>query len=105
MTPELEKVHAVFLAEAEEQLATLEQDLLALERSFGPEPLQAVFRTVHTFKGGAASVGFTEAVELAHTLEDLLTLLEIRAGGLHARLGSLVLQAVGPPPPTMRLTP
>ena len=105
MTPELEKVHAVFLAEAEEQLATLEQDLLALERSFGPEPLQAVFRTVHTFKGGAASVGFTEAVELAHTLEDLLTLLEIRAVVLHAGLGSLMLQAVDALRERVGLTP
>ncbi|MDC0713638.1 chemotaxis protein CheA [Stigmatella sp. ncwal1] len=94
MTPELEKVHAVFLAEAEEQLATLEQELLALERAFGPEPLQAVFRTIHTFKGSAASVGFNEAVELAHTLEDLLTLLETQAIMLYDGLGSLLLQAV-----------
>ncbi|ATB32908.1 chemotaxis protein CheA [Melittangium boletus] len=105
MTPELEKVHAVFLAEAEEQLATLEQDLLALERSFGPEPLQAVFRTVHTFKGGAASIGLTEAVELAHTLEDLLTLLETRAVVLHAGLGSLLLQAVDALRERVGLTP
>ncbi|SEU14035.1 chemotaxis protein CheA [Stigmatella erecta] len=94
MTPELEKVHAVFLAEAEELLATLEQELLALERSFGPERLQAVFRTIHTFKGAASSLGLTEAVELAHTLEDLLTLLETQAIMLYEGLGSLLLQAV-----------
>lgn len=94
MTPELEKVHAVFLAEAEELLATLEQELLALERAFGPERLQAVFRTIHTFKGAASSLGFTEAMELAHTLEDLLTLLETQAIMLYEGLGTLLLQAV-----------
>ncbi|WP_332468346.1 chemotaxis protein CheA [Cystobacter fuscus] len=94
MTPELEKIHALFLAEAEEQLATLEQGLLALERTSGPQPLASLLCTLHTFKGGAGSVGLTAAVELAHLLEDLLTLLEARAVVLHAGLGSLMLQAV-----------
>ncbi|WNG14764.1 chemotaxis protein CheA [Cystobacter fuscus] len=94
MTPELEKIHALFLAEAEEQLATLEQGLLALERTSGPPPLASLLCTLHTFKGGAGAVGLTAAVELAHLLEDLLTLLEARAVVLHAGLGSLMLQAV-----------
>ncbi|WP_257450926.1 chemotaxis protein CheA [Archangium lipolyticum] len=94
MKPELEKVHAVFLTETEEQLTSLEQDLLALEASPGPETLRAVFRTVHTLKGGAAVMGLSEAVELAHTLEDLLTRLEAGALVLHSGLGTLLLQSV-----------
>ncbi len=94
MKSELEKVLAVFLTEAEEQLVTLEQDLLALEACPGPDTLRAVFRTVHTLKGGTAAMGFTEAVELAHTLEDLLTRLEAGALVLHSGLGTLLLQAV-----------
>ncbi|PTL83123.1 chemotaxis protein CheA [Vitiosangium sp. GDMCC 1.1324] len=94
MKPELEKVHAVFLTETEEQLVSLEQDLLALEASPGPETLRAVFRTVHTLKGGAAVMGLTDAVELAHTLEDLLTRLEAGVLVLHSGLGTLLLQAV-----------
>jgi two-component system chemotaxis sensor kinase CheA len=94
MKPELEKVHAVFLTETEEQLVTLEQDLLALEAAPGPASLRAVFRTVHTLKGGAAVMGFTEAVELAHTLEDLLIRLEAGVLVLHSGLGTLLLQAV-----------
>lgn len=35
MKPELEKIHVIFLTEAEEQLASLEQDLLSLEASPG----------------------------------------------------------------------
>ncbi|WNG24241.1 chemotaxis protein CheA [Cystobacter fuscus] len=94
MTPELEKIHTLFLAEAEEQLATLEQGLLALERASGSQTLASLLCTLHTFKGGASAVGLTETVELAHLLEDLLTLLEARAVVLHAGLGSLMLQAV-----------
>lgn len=94
MKPELEKIHAIFLTEAEEQLASLEQDLLSLEASPGPESLRAVFRTVHTLKGGAGAMGYHEAVELAHTLEDLLTRLEAGVLVLHSGLGTLLLQAV-----------
>ncbi|OJH34472.1 chemotaxis protein CheA [Cystobacter ferrugineus] len=94
MTPELEKIHALFLAEAEEQLATLEQGLLALERTSGPQSLSSLLCTLHTLKGGAGAVGLTETVELAHLLEDLLTRVEAQAIVLHAGLGSLLLQAV-----------
>ena len=94
MKPELEKVHAVFLTETEEQLVNLEQELLALEASPGPESLRAVFRTVHTLKGGTSVMGFTEAVELAHTLEDLLVRLEAGVLVLHSGLGTLLLQSV-----------
>ncbi|HEX8823912.1 MAG TPA: chemotaxis protein CheA [Archangium sp.] len=94
MKPELEKVYAVFLTETEEQLVSLEQELLALEVSPGAETLRAVFRTVHTLKGGTSVMGFTEAVELAHTLEDLLTRLEAGVLVLHSGLGTLLLQSV-----------
>ncbi|WPB78172.1 chemotaxis protein CheA [Archangium violaceum] len=94
MNPELEKVHAVFLTETEEQLVSLEQELLALEASPGPESLRAVFRTVHTLKGGTAVMGYSAAVELAHTLEELLTRLEAGVLVLHSGLGTLLLQSV-----------
>jgi two-component system chemotaxis sensor kinase CheA len=94
MNPELEKVHAVFLTETEEQLVTLEQDLLALETSPGSETMRAVFRTVHTLKGGMSVMGYAEAVALAHTVEDLLTRLEAGVLVLHSGLGTLLLQAV-----------
>jgi two-component system chemotaxis sensor kinase CheA len=56
--------------------------------------LRAVFRTVHTLKGGTSVMGFTEAVELAHTLEDLLIRLEAGVLVLHSGLGTLLLQSV-----------
>jgi two-component system chemotaxis sensor kinase CheA len=94
MTPELEKVHAVFLTETEEQLVSLEQELLALEASPSALALRAVFRTVHTLKGGMGAMGLSAAVELAHSLEELLTRVEAGVLVLHSGLGTLLLQSV-----------
>jgi two-component system chemotaxis sensor kinase CheA len=94
MKPELEKVHAVFLTETEEQLVCLEQELLALEGSASPLSLRAVFRTVHTLKGGMGAMGLSAAVELAHSLEELLTRVEAGVLVLHSGLGTLLLQSV-----------
>ncbi|HYO72806.1 MAG TPA: chemotaxis protein CheA [Archangium sp.] len=94
MKPELEKVHAVFLTETEEQLVSLEQELLALEASASPSSLRAVFRTVHTLKGGMGAMGLSAAVELAHSLEELLTRVEAGVLVLHSGLGTLLLQSV-----------
>ena len=62
-----------FLAEAEEHLGDLEEGLLALEaRVVDDEAVHALFRAAHTIKGGAATMGFTEIVEYAHALEEIL---------------------------------
>lgn len=63
----------VFLAESEEQLATIERTLLQLERQpEDQEALAVVFRAAHTLKGNALSLGFTALGRLAHAAEDLL---------------------------------
>ena len=52
-----------FLSEASEQLATVEQLLLALEESPGDrEMLDALFRCVHTVKGSAGIFGLMGVV-------------------------------------------
>jgi two-component system chemotaxis sensor kinase CheA len=64
---------AVFLAESEENLATLEQLLVTLESSERDEEvIHAVFRAAHTLKGNAACVGFESVASIAHAMEDLL---------------------------------
>src|SRR5216684_4774419 len=62
----------VFLAESEENLATLEQLLVTLESSRDEEIVHAVFRAAHTLKGNSASVGFDSVARVAHVMEDLL---------------------------------
>ena len=61
----------LFHTELETQLATLNEGLLALERS--PEDarqLEALMRAAHSIKGGARLVQIEEIVTLAHLMED-----------------------------------
>lgn len=61
----------VFLDEANEQLAILEQDLLELETGTTPELLQDIFRAAHTLKGSSRAMGFMSMGELTHAMEDI----------------------------------
>lgn len=75
----------VYLSDAEESLAVIEQSLVALEEQ--PENAAAlideIFRGAHTLKGNSASLGFDALTRLAHAMEDLLD--EVRAGRLAVR--------------------
>jgi two-component system chemotaxis sensor kinase CheA len=71
-----EALRAVFLQEADEALATMEQALIALEASpEAAEPLNEVFRLAHTIKGGAAMVEFPVVADFAHKFEDALVMM------------------------------
>jgi two-component system chemotaxis sensor kinase CheA len=85
----------VFLAEAEENLAQMEDALLALEASPGDaEALNTVFRAAHTLKGNAANLGLAPVAEFAHEVEDVLDRLREGAIVLTAPLAGLLLRAV-----------
>ncbi len=63
----------IFLQEADEQLTTLEENLVKLEREgSAPDVLQEIFRAAHTLKGASASMGFTQLAEITHSLENVL---------------------------------
>ena len=71
-----ESLRGVFMQEADEALATMEQALLQLEASpDSREPLNEVFRLAHTIKGGAAMVDYEAVAEYAHKFEDALSLM------------------------------
>jgi two-component system chemotaxis sensor kinase CheA len=85
----------VFLAEAEENLAQVEDALLALEASPGDaETLNTVFRAAHTLKGNAANLGLAPVAEFAHGVEDVLDRLREGSIVLTASLTGLLLRAV-----------
>jgi two-component system chemotaxis sensor kinase CheA len=70
---DLAKYAALFQSESREQLSTMNEELLALERSpTASEPVSAVFRAVHTMKGMSATMGYATVTALAHELESLL---------------------------------
>ncbi|MCL6574742.1 MULTISPECIES: chemotaxis protein CheA [Kyrpidia] len=69
----------MFIEETKEHLQQLNEQLLVLERdSSDHEAIHAVFRSAHTIKGMAATMGFEPMVWVTHDMENVLD--EIRNG-------------------------
>jgi len=75
MAREDDRAREEFTSEAEELLDTLSRDLVDFESqgtNVRPELVNKIFREVHSLKGLAGMLGFTEISELSHSLEDML---------------------------------
>ncbi len=69
----MEAIKQTFFQECEEQLAELETGLLAIQAGEADnETVNAVFRAVHSVKGGAGAFGLDELVRFAHVFETTL---------------------------------
>ena len=76
---DLSQFFEVFFEESEELLSVMESLLLAIDISSpSQEECNAIFRTAHSVKGGAATFGLNDMVEMAHIMESLLD--DIRKG-------------------------
>jgi len=63
-----------FLSDAREQMDSLNEDLLKLEKEGdNQEVVNRLFRAFHTLKGNSGMMGYKKLGELAHSLEDLLS--------------------------------
>jgi HPt (histidine-containing phosphotransfer) domain-containing protein len=63
----------IFLAEAKEQIETLEEGIMSLEQEQGDidaELLQSIFRAAHTLKGSSAALGHVDMAKLTHEMEN-----------------------------------
>ncbi len=79
----LAAIKVTFFQECEEQLAELEGGLLAMEGGdHDPEIVNAVFRAVHSIKGGAGAFSLEDLVRFSHVFETALDL--IRSGDIQA---------------------
>jgi two-component system chemotaxis sensor kinase CheA len=74
-------IKQTFFQECEEQLAELEAGLLAIDSGEAdPDTVNAVFRAVHSIKGGAGAFSLDALVQFAHVFETALD--QLRAGTL-----------------------
>ena len=62
----------LFRMEAESHSQALNAGLLELEKDQAPDKVEPLMRAAHSMKGAARIVGLTDAVALAHAMEDLL---------------------------------
>src|SRR5215470_13894946 len=76
-------IKATFFQECEEQLSELEEGLRAIDEGrSNPETINAVFRAVHSIKGGAGAFKLKDLVHFAHAFETALD--SLRSGRLVA---------------------
>jgi len=81
-----QRLMVTFLTELGEHIRALDRDALALEKAAGGETVElagSLFRTVHSLKGAARSVGLGVIASACHALEEILA---------RARDGSAVLE-------------
>ncbi len=70
-----------FIRESKEEITKLNNSLLELESDpHSEEAMDQIFRTAHTLKGNFGAMGFEDAANLAHAMEDLLD--EVRDGNM-----------------------
>ena len=81
LDPDNEELLKDFFAEAEQQVETLESNILVIESDpSNHEAVDEIFRAAHTLKGGSATVEMNELSEFTHKVEDVLD--EIRSDRL-----------------------
>lgn len=87
LVPSLDaEVISYFAPEAQEYLDSLETDLLRVEQdATNPDTIHQLFRTAHTLKGSAYTVGFHSIGDLTHHIEDFMG--AVREGRLRFRPG------------------
>lgn len=73
MSSDMDDILEIFFQECDEQLQELETGLSALDADRAEaDTVNAVFRAVHSIKGGAASFGLQNLVRFAHVYENAL---------------------------------
>ena len=73
LDPNNEELLQDFFAEAEQQVETLESNILVIENDpTNHDAIDEIFRAAHTLKGGSATVEMTELATFCHDVEDLL---------------------------------
>jgi two-component system, chemotaxis family, sensor kinase CheA len=81
MPLDLSRFAKAFFEEAQEHISALESLLVAVNlRAPDPEALNAIFRAVHSVKGGAAAFGHMALSEFTHDFESILD--RVRKGKL-----------------------
>ncbi len=89
-----DNLEQVFIEEAEEILADLENNLLELEDNpRDHELINEIFRAMHTLKGSASLTGLTKIADFVHHAENVLDKVRSNQLKIDSRLINLLLEA------------
>ncbi len=91
----MDEITAEFLSETRENLDRLDHELLTLEKEpDNSQLLSSVFRTIHTIKGTAGFLNFTQLQQIGHSAESVLSILRDGKIPFTSDLASLLFEAV-----------
>ena len=95
MNDEMQEILSDFLAESSEMLEALDQHFVKLETEpTNADLLNEIFRCMHSMKGSAGFLGFTNLVEVAHQGESLLNKLRLGEMSVAPFIIDIILEAV-----------
>src|SRR5574344_929597 len=84
-----------FFSEAEQQVETLESNILVIENDpSNTEAIDEIFRAAHTLKGGSATVEMHELSGFTHIVEDLLDELRSKSISVTATVIDVLLSSI-----------
>lgn len=84
-----------FFSEAEQQVETLESNILVIENDpSNHDAIDEIFRAAHTLKGGSATVEMTELATFCHEVEDLLDALRSGSVSVSEPIVDVLLSAI-----------
>ena len=92
-----QQIRLNFLDEAEEYFNLMESNLLGLaDTAIALQKVDLILRLAHSIKGGAAMMGLNRLSQVAHCIEDFLTILRIRyvAKSIDVEVETLLLQSL-----------
>ena len=73
---ELNEILNIFQQESSEIIASMDSKLLLLERDNNPDLAIQLFRDAHSLKGSARMLGFNHIQNIAHKIEDIISLIK-----------------------------
>ncbi len=85
----------MFLEESRENLQSLNENLLELEKQpSNINTINEIFRVAHTLKGMAATMGFTGMSNLTHKMENILELFKSKQLNINSEIITLLFQCL-----------
>ncbi len=92
---EIEEIWSLFAQESQENLARVEESLLALERNADDNAqVKILFRALHSFKGAVRMMGLATVESLAHHAEDLIALVRDQGVQLDGEMIDILLKVL-----------
>ncbi len=95
MSEDITQYKDLFLETAKKYLATLNDELLVLEKTPGSEEAVAsIFRAAHSLKGQSAAMGYDQIGYLCHVIEDIFYAIKEKTRELDSKLADLIFRAL-----------